>query len=94
MLTEHLRTVGGADCTQVAGLRPIRASHAVRPRVENHRKSRAFAAIVEAATGAAGNAATSSLVCRAAGVDRRERVRGQAQGCSPRMRADIRGNRL
>jgi hypothetical protein len=27
VLTEHLRTVGGADCTQIAALRPIGASH-------------------------------------------------------------------
>jgi hypothetical protein len=25
VLTEHLRTVGGADCTQFVGLRPIGA---------------------------------------------------------------------
>jgi len=27
VLTEHLRTVGGAECTQIAGLRPVSASH-------------------------------------------------------------------
>ena len=27
MLTEHLRTAGGAECTQIAGLRPVSASH-------------------------------------------------------------------
>lgn len=49
MLTEHLRTVGGANFTQIVGLRPIGASHnstltftapAMRAHAANHPRER------------------------------------------------------